>query len=140
MPFTQLIYVSDLVQRNEAELGSIVEAAVRHNRKDQITGMLLYSEGNFLQVLEGPKEAVHATYRRISKDKRHQNLMLIAEEEVAQRQFADWSMGYRQLGAEDLARFPEYAPHFKFGFKATEFSARPGVALELLQLFSRGML
>lgn len=140
MTFTQLIYVSDLVNKNEAELGPILESAVRHNREDGITGMLLYSGGNFLQVLEGAQEQVHSTYKRICQDPRHRNTTVLTEEEVPERHFADWSMGYKQLGAEDIAKFPKYAPYFQFGFKAVAFNAKPGAALELLELFGNGKL
>ena len=140
MAFTQLIYVSSLVQGGEPELGRILESAVRHNREDGITGMLLYSGGNFLQVLEGSRDRVHATYERICRDPRHGSIMLLTEEEVPERHFADWSMGYRQLGPEDVARFPEYAPYFQFGFDATKFNAKPGAALEMLELFGKRML
>jgi len=137
MTFTQLVYVSDLVDKNETELGPILESAVRHNRDDDITGMLLYSDGNFLQVLEGANAQVHQTYERICSDDRHRNITLIAELEVPERQFGDWSMGYRQLGASDVAQFPNYAPYFRFGFKPGSFNVKPGVALELLGLFSQ---
>ncbi len=140
MAFSQLIYVSDLVNKNEAELAPILESAVRRNPADGITGMLLYSGGNFLQVLEGDPAQVRLTYERICHDPRHTHITVLTEEEVAQRHFANWSMGYRQLSAEDVARFPDYAPYFKLGFKATAFDAKPGVALELLELFSKGML
>ena len=140
MAMTQLIYASDLVNRDEAQLGPILESAVRHNREDGITGMLLYSGGNFLQVLEGSQEQVLKTYQRICRDLRHTNILILTQEEVEERQFAGWNMGYRQLSDADVARFPEYAPYFQFGFKPTDFKAKPGAALELLTLFSKGML
>ena len=140
MAFTQLIYVSDLVNRNEAELAPILESAVRHNTADGITGMLLYSGGNFLQVLEGYDAQVRATYERICHDPRHSNVTVLTEEEVPERDFSNWCMGYRQLGAQDVAKFPQYAPYFKFGFKLDALNAKPGVALELLELFGKGML
>lgn len=140
MAFTQLIYVSDLVNKNEAALAAILESAVRHNREDGITGMLLYSGGNFLQVLEGAHAQVHATFERICQDPRHRNITVLTEEEVAERHFSHWSMGYRQLGAQEVAQFPQYAPYFQFGFTTAALDAKPGVALELLELFSKGML
>jgi len=140
MAFTQLIYFSDLVDKNEAELGPILASAVRHNKEDGITGMLLYSGGNFLQVLEGDEAQVRATYERICRDPRHRNVSKLTEEQVPERHFSDWSMGYRQLGAQDVARFPQYAPYFQFGFKTGAFKAKPGVALELLELFGKGMV
>lgn len=137
--FSQLIYVSDLVDKNESELARILESAVRHNGENSITGMLLYSDGNFLQVLEGTHDSVHETYQRICRDPRHANIMVLTEVEVPERQFAEWSMGYRHLGADDVAKFPKYAPFFRLGFNASRLNARPGVALEMLELFSKGM-
>lgn len=141
MSYTQLIYVSDLRDKNqdEGELSNILESAVRHNTEDDITGMLLYSDGNFLQVLEGNKEAVQKTYDRIHLDPRHKNILLLTEEEVDERHFTNWSMGYRRLGKEDIAKFPSYAPFFQFGFKADDIKAKSGVALEMLMLFSKQM-
>lgn len=140
MSYHQLIYVSDLANQDESQLGPILESAVRHNTQDGITGMLLYSEGNFLQVLEGPIDAVKATYARICKDSRHQNASLLLEQDVPQRHFANWSMGYHRLGPDDVARFPEHAPHFQFGFRNQSLMAKPGEALVMLELFCKGML
>ena len=139
MAITQLIYASDLVNLDEAQLAPILESAVRHNREDDISGMLLYSGGNFLQVLEGAHEQVRQTYQRICRDPRHNNILFLTQEEVDERHFSGWSMGYRKLSEADVARFPEYAPYFQFGFKSTDFKAKPGAALEMLKLFSKGM-
>lgn len=139
MAFVQLIYVSDLVNRSEAELGPILESAERHNGADGITGMLLYNDGNFLQVLEGTHSKVRAAFERIRQDARHGNITVLSEEEVPERHFPGWSMGYRQLNPADIARFPQYANYFQFGFQAAAFKAKPGTALELLELFSEGM-
>lgn len=140
MPLMQLIYLSDLVGRDESMLPAILESAVRHNRKNGITGMLLYSEGNFLQVLEGEADAVQATYQRICQDPRHHHVTGLLEEQVPQRQFSAWSMGYKQLSAQDLRAFPQCAPYFKYGFHATAFAPAPGDALDMLKLFSKGAL
>lgn len=140
MGYHQLIYVSDLVGHDEAQLASILESAVRHNTEDAITGMLLYSKGNFLQVLEGESDKVRATYERICQDPRHTNAMLLIEQGVPERQFGDWSMGFRHLGPEDVARFPEQAPYFQFGFRNDALKVSPGDALDILQLFCKGML
>lgn len=140
MHLYQLIYVSDLVGKDETQLASILESAVRHNTEDGITGMLLYSGGNFLQVLEGPHDAVRSTYQRICRDPRHRNASILLEQEIPERHFPSWRMGYRQLSAEDIARFPEHAPYFQFGFRTQALSAKPGEALEMLELFCKGMV
>lgn len=139
MSIHQLIYVSDLVGE-EAQLGSILESAVRHNQADDITGMLLYSGGNFLQVLEGSANQVKTTYDRICNDSRHRNCLVLIEQDIPERQFGQWSMGCRQLSAEDVAKFPAHAPYFQYGFRRPELQAKPGEALEMLNLFCEGML
>lgn len=140
MAIRQLIYLSDLVGNDPSVLGPILNSAVRHNRENDITGMLLYSGGNFLQVLEGPPDAVAATYQRIAQDPRHTNCFTLLEQDVPQRQFSQWSMGCRQLSAQDAARFPEHAPFFQYGFRRPDLQVKPGEALEMLNLFCQGML
>lgn len=139
MAIHQLIYVSDLVG-DEAQLSTILESAVRHNQADGITGMLLYSGGNFLQVLEGAAEQVQATYDRICLDPRHKNCLILLEHDVPERQFGRWSMGCRQLSADDVAKFPSHAPYFQYGFRRPDLQVQPGEALEMLNLFCAGML
>lgn len=140
MGFDQLLYVSDMVGDDEGQLAAILASAVRHNTSNGITGMLLYSGGNFLQVLEGARDAVQATYQRICLDPRHHNATLLLEQQVPQRHFADWRMGFRQLKPEDVAKFPRHAPYFQFGFRNPALTAQPGEALEMLELFCQGML
>ena len=140
MGLVQLIYLSDLAAKDESEIAPILKSAVKHNSKNGITGMLLYSGGNFLQVLEGEKAAVDETYARICRDPRHRNTVLLTEEPVTERHFANWQMGYRQLGAKHAASLPRYAPYFQFGFNTDAIRAKPGVALEMLELFSQNML
>lgn len=140
MSLVQLIYVSDLVGENESDIPAILKSSVRNNSKNGITGMLLYSRGNFLQVLEGEPDAVNATYDRIRLDPRHRNTIVLTREDVTERHFSNWRMGYRQLGPEHAASLPKYAPYFQFGFDTSAIQAKPGLALEMLALFSQGMI
>jgi hypothetical protein len=137
MSMIQIIYLSNLVNGAEEHLDPIHASAVKHNKANGVTGMLLYTKGRFIQVLEGAPEAVRVTYDRIALDKRHENLQLLSEEKIAARHFAKWSMGLRLIGDEDLADFPQYEPFFKFGFDVSGIRARPGMALAMLQAFGR---
>jgi hypothetical protein len=65
-----------------------------------ITGMLLYVEGGFMQVLEGEDEAVAAVYARICNDKRHWNTQVLLDRH-APRAFRDWSMGFERPKPSD---------------------------------------
>lgn len=84
-----------------AELDALLATSRANNARNDISGMLLYRDGDFLQVLEGPESAVRATYQRIARDPRHGRIMLIDESEVETRAFADWSMGFRRITREE---------------------------------------
>ncbi len=62
--------------------------------RDGITGLLLYHDGNFLQILEGEAEKVQATFARIAANPRHRNLQRLPPVSVHTRLFPDWSMGF----------------------------------------------
>ena len=137
MALIQLIYLSSLADiKLEPEIGKILESSVRRNEANGITGMLLYANGNFMQVLEGEQQAVEDTYARICADPRHYDIIDLIKAPIAQRQFAQWSMGYQHLSAEFLRKFPSYALFFMFRANDGAIRAEPGIALDLLRQFS----
>lgn len=139
MPLIQLIYVSAASHElNDSELQAILASSVRHNRDDVITGMLLYAQGSFMQVLEGDESKVLATYSRIHLDPRHRQVTLISLHPVEQREFAAWSMGFRRLTASDGLAHPELADYFRNGFDASRIQVCDGAAMLLLRQFSQG--
>ena len=74
------------------QLQQILDTAKRNNSLLQITGALLYSGGQFAQVLEGPQAAINDRFRRISQDVRHTHVTPLIYEPAGERQFANWSM------------------------------------------------
>lgn len=140
MDLIQLVYVSSLQGEDESHIGAILQSCVARNAKNGITGMLLYSQGSFMQVLEGDATAVRETYDRICADPRHHLITLLVEEPVDERHFAAWSMGYKHLQADDLRAFPQYANIFNFGTNPHAIHAQAGLALEMLTMFSRGLM
>lgn len=106
----QMIYTSEATTKfSPAELQDLLLSARRNNDRDAITGMLLYEDGTFLQVLEGENEVVEATYQRIAADRRHHKIMLIARFEVDHRSFHDWEMGFFDASGGKLLQLPGYS-------------------------------
>lgn len=105
----RLIYASRFT--GDADFGeamrTIVNASIQNNRLVDVTGFLLAGEGLFLQWLEGPATAVDETFTRIARDRRHANLLTIAEGPAERRKFRDWNMGQHRLGAVDQALLAE---------------------------------
>ena len=82
---------------NEAELREILDISRVNNHRKNISGVLLYGDGKFIQVLEGREADVQETYHRIAADQRHKGLTPIARGELDERSFPEWSMGYRAI-------------------------------------------
>ena len=78
---------------NATGLALIMKQSKTNNAKSGITGVLCLSEGIFLQVLEGGRNAVSALYNRIANDARHHDVVLLNYQEINERCFAGWSMG-----------------------------------------------
>jgi len=99
------IYASAATRLFEAaELTALLQAARKNNDGAGLTGMLLYTEGSFFQVLEGVPDAVEALYARIELDKRHEQVTKILSEAIPSRSFAHWTMGFSQVSRKELAQ------------------------------------
>ena len=85
----------------DADLQDILDASLRNNGAAGLSGLLMFHEGTFFQVLEGPKAAVQACYARIEMDERHRQIIPMVELEVRERTFAQWRMGFAR--PNDLA-------------------------------------
>ena len=90
----RLMYASRAVPAlDQEELVTILRQSKANNPSTGVTGVLCYSGGIFLQVLEGGRSAVNKLYNRIGADPRHTNVELLLYEEIGERRFASWSMG-----------------------------------------------
>lgn len=103
------VYTSRATTDLDAEdLAELLTECRAKNRQRGLTGMLLYRDGQFIQALEGPEYMVRATMDRILSDARHDEVEVLAEEEVKGRQFPGWSMGYRQIDEAESRTVPGY--------------------------------
>ncbi len=133
---THCIYASAACQPFDgAALRGLLENSRAHNEQAGITGMLLYADGSFFQVIEGPAEAVSALFARIAADPRHEQVTRIIEEPIARRRFADWSMGFPGV-CDDLSALPGFNDFFGHGGCLARLDV--GRARKLLEAFGAG--
>ena len=78
-------------------LSGLLEWCRAWNGSVDVTGVLLHRDGRFIQFLEGPEKAVRDLVASISQDRRHTRVRVLLEDPVAERQFAEWTMGYQAL-------------------------------------------
>jgi hypothetical protein len=94
----RLMYASRATDSVDQEvLSAILKKSKANNPDLGVTGVLCFSGGIFLQVLEGGRSSVSALYHRIASDPRHREVVLLSYEEVGERSFASWSMGQVNL-------------------------------------------
>ena len=135
-----LIYVSSAVKTfSEAELIDILKKAREKNTRLGITGMLLFKEGNFLQVLEGEESEVMKLYDTIARDPRHQGLSIIDKGKLVRRQFGDWSMGFRNLNDDAVKSLPGFNQFMNKPLTLEAFGDDQTGCHDLLNLFRESM-
>jgi len=124
----------------EADLVEILKISRVNNRADNITGMLLYGGGNFLQVLEGPKAAVENRFAIIEQDERHRHIMVYSRTPISAREFPEWEMGFYNLTDDpSLHDLPGYTTFLEQPPDANEFVGQPSRAYTLLRVFRDGV-
>jgi hypothetical protein len=118
MKLSQIIYTSEINLAAfptdgslKGELEKMLESARRRNQNASLTGILVFSGGHFIQVLEGHPKVLERLYARIAVDDRHKNVERLAVIDIQERMFSKWQMGllnleeHRHLDRELFNRF-----------------------------------
>jgi hypothetical protein len=105
-PIHQLVYLSSATSLyDQDELLRILQVSRRNNSANNITGLLLYHEGNIIQFLEGEEQAVSALYDKIESDPRHKGVLPLLQRKLPKRDFGNWSMGFKDMGSATADQF-----------------------------------
>ena len=113
---SQLIYTSQAIEGlSHASLQDIAVTAARFNSMVGISGLLVFDEGCFLQVLEGDDAAILPLYQHIKQDRRHRNVVKLIHEPIAKRRFAKWGMRLVAEGIADGGEGGEPTPTQPYG-------------------------
>ena len=97
----RLVYLSSYIGiATEDSLRNIFETAAKNNVRDEITGFIIFYEGNFFQVMEGDADKVEACFSRIEKDRRHRMPTRLGVHSVEKREFTSWEALYYLMSAD----------------------------------------
>jgi hypothetical protein len=100
---SQLVYVSNRKPNcTAAEIDKILASCKKNNPPLDITGILLYSETKFIQLVEGEAKVIMGLYDKIKADDRHSNTMMIAYSPIKEKSFPSWHMGSKKLTSSDV--------------------------------------
>ena len=137
-PLISLMYVSSAARLfSEKDILEILRVSRINNERLGITGMLLYHEGSFLQILEGPKFEVSKKADEIELDSRHRGMLRLVTKAEEVRQFPGWSMGFcnlNEIPEEDRAAF---SPYLISSVLDEKFLKEPAACYRLLCAFKK---
>jgi len=138
--YFSLTYVSSAREEfTKPELLKLLNRARAYNHGRGITGILLYRQGNILQVLEGQPVEVMTLYARIERDRRHRGLITLLQRNVEEREFGDWSMAFRDMDDMDLRYNPAYSEIMNTSFDPEDLP-KDSEVLKLIATFHRNMV
>lgn len=106
-----LLYVSTATALpTHSVVDDILATAHRNNPQFGLTGMLLWKDMAFAQLLEGPPESLDSLWRKLSADDRHEEVRLLSRWDIPERFFGDWSMCSHRLSARQHWELLERPP------------------------------
>jgi hypothetical protein len=133
----QLIYTSHATRPiSDADLTALLQWSQQWNAKYGVTGVLLYGNERFVQVLEGKVAALAELYGRILRDSRHHTVVRLAYSPIVERHFAQWSMAFRAAAPAQMAELVGYASPEQLRLRRTELGTPNGPLLQIIQDFA----
>lgn len=124
-----VVYISSASETiDSAGIEALLKEAHSNNLVHGITGVLLYEDGSFLQVLEGPGQILDRLLSAIEKDSRHKGMIVTYRASIESRAFWNWGMGLAK--PEELLTD---LPVFDF-FKGDIDGIQVGASKEILTL------
>ena len=98
----QVVYISSATQHFSAEaLEELLARARANNERSGITGILLYHDLSFLQIIEGTRDDVDRLMARIRRDPSHSSMRIVQDESISERDFKSWAMACRLASAAE---------------------------------------
>ncbi len=124
----------------DQDLAELLVQARSRNERNAVTGMLLYKDGRFIQLLEGHEEKVQQSFERIRQDERHTAVELLWLRYAQYRDFPDWTMGFVNADELDPATLKGYSAFLERDLRYEEFIENSTEVHEMLKAFKEDPL
>ncbi|MDH5473800.1 MAG: BLUF domain-containing protein [Gammaproteobacteria bacterium] len=133
MALHELIYLSSATREmSTKDLSALLDQSQEKNARLNITGLLIYHQREFMQLLEGDKSEIFSLYETICKDNRNKQNILLWDSPVEQRSFADWSMAFLTPDNLPLQGKPAYSSFLQTGLSHEDPDSPPTVGKTFL--------
>ena len=137
----ELLYSSEASsEMTQDDLLELLEQSRTKNRFLGITGLLLYHNKEFMQLLEGEKSEVLKLWETIKKDERHFMATAIYQGPIPERGFSEWSIAFQNIDGLDIDKLPGFSDLLKQGFTAGFGTEKPSTARNLMAIIKNNFL
>jgi len=129
----ELIYTSCATREmDEINLVELLIQSREKNARLEITGLLVYGNREFIQLLEGNKTEIFSLYDTIVKDSRHQQVNLLWDSTIKKRSFTDWSMAFLNIRHIDRDKLKAYSHFLQNGVSSLHLTGSKSTGRQLL--------
>ena len=134
----QVSYISAATEPfSTPELLGLLQTCRESNAGNGITGMLLYGNATFLQVLEGEDQVIDDLIAKIRKDPRHTNMQILHRLSIERRQYSDWSMGFKRISDKELQQVAGLRDFSEKDFNPEHLIAHDSIVHSLMNHFRK---
>jgi len=137
----QISYISKATQAmSQDDLEEILRTSRENNARLGITGMLLYGNKTFVQILEGDEKTVNELVEKIKRDSRHADFQVLKKKTIDRREYADWSMDFKRVSGEDFQSVKGLENLVEMDFNATFLGNHASIVESLMEHFRKEQL
>lgn len=130
-----VLFVSSSTQLITSEqFGQRMIPEIARNIERDLTGVLLHDDGNFMEYLEGPKDAVQHTFKEICSAGLHKGVMQMVNKPLEKREFGLWPLACWTSGSSKQLCSPPFYPD-----KALDPDSRSSVTIALRSFWSQAV-
>jgi hypothetical protein len=129
----RLVYASRSLNHSAEDLPAILDRSRRVNPQLEVTGVLCYLDGVYMQYLEGEENTVDALFASIRADSRHQGATPLEQRPISTRAFPQWSMVLLDWDDNTRAIFRSFSPEARIDL----YAADPSTAAPMLRALAR---
>lgn len=130
----QLVYISKASKSlGKSELTDLLRQANFNNKRVGISGILVYKDEQFVQVLEGDEAVIRGLFEKITKDPRHTQVTILSQGHISQAEFPDWAMGFRELSQDDLLGLYGNKKSLGKSINIENFRTQPDACVKMLR-------
>jgi hypothetical protein len=132
----QLVYISRAHENIcYSDIDRILESARLHNRQNNLTGLLIFKDEHFLQIIEGEQSKVMETFGRIVKDRRGHHVRVLTESFGESRIFNRWPLAFHDA---DIDPNMNALMNDLFSLAQNKGKEEKKIILQILENFRRG--